>query len=94
MGRGHWIVHGGGVIAGSVGKLAAMKQGGCKMKYIEKVDQRGLYGDGIGVVELWDFARANENAESRIEAVATVASICYGKPPKDAKKLRERGGSE
>jgi len=60
------------------------------MEYIEKVDQRDLYGDGIGKVELWDFARANENEESRIEAVATVASICYGKPPQDAKKLVER----
>ena len=60
------------------------------MKYIQKIDEREIYGDGIGKVCLWDFSRANQNEESRIEAVATVASICYGKPPKDAKKLVER----
>ena len=60
------------------------------MKYINKIDHRDLFDDGIGFVELWDFSRANENEESRVEAVATVASICYGKPPKDAKKLVER----
>ena len=60
------------------------------MKYIRKIDERLLYNDGIGKAELWDFSRANENEESRIEAVSAVASICYGKPPKDAKKLVER----
>ena len=60
------------------------------MKYIQKIDERSLYGDGIGKICLWDFSRANQNEESRIEAVSTVASICYGKPPKDAKKLVER----
>ena len=60
------------------------------MKYIKKIDERSLYNDGIGKIELYDFSRANENEESRIEAVSTVASQCYGKPPKDAKKLVER----
>ena len=83
-------MYGSGVVLGNVGECAAMKREGGKMKYIKKIDQRDLYGDGIGKVALWDFARANENEESRIEAVATVASICYGKPPKDAKKLVER----
>ncbi len=58
------------------------------MDYIRKVSERTLWGSGR--VELWDFAQANQNQEARIEAVATVASICYGKPPKDAKKLVER----
>jgi len=58
------------------------------MKYIKKLAATQLWN--AGGVELWDFSRANENEESRIEAIATVASICYGKPPKDAKKLVER----
>ncbi len=58
------------------------------MNYIERVAERTV--GNAGRIELWDFSRANENQESRIEAVATVASICYGKPPKDAKKLVER----
>ena len=58
------------------------------MKYIKKIAETELWSSGK--VELWDFSRANQNPESRIEAVATVASICYGKPPRDAKKLVER----
>lgn len=46
--------------------------------------------EGQGKVELWDFSQANYNKESRIETIAKIASICYGKPPKDAKKLVER----
>jgi len=60
------------------------------MKYIKKLDERDLYGDGIGKVELHDFSHANDNKKSRVEALATVASICYGKPPKDAEKLVKR----
>jgi len=60
------------------------------MKYIKQIDNRKLYGDGIGGVDLFDFSHANDKEESRVEAVATVASICYGKPPKDAGKLVER----
>jgi len=58
------------------------------LQYIAKIDQLPLWNAGL--VELWDFSRANENEESRIEAIATVASICHGRPPKDAKKLVER----
>ncbi len=58
------------------------------MKYIKKVAETELWGSGK--VELWDFSRANQNPESRVEAVATVASICYGKPPRDARRLVER----
>ena len=60
------------------------------MEYIQKVDERDLYGDGVGRVSLWDLSRANENEESRIEAISTIASVCYSKPPKNAKKLVER----
>ena len=58
------------------------------MKYIKVVAEKKLWNGGY--VQLYDFSRANQNQESRTEAVATVASICYGKPPKDAKKLVER----
>jgi len=56
--------------------------------YIRKIAEEEIWD--AGRVELWDFSRANWNQDSRIEAVATVAGICYGKPPKDAKKLVER----
>jgi thymidylate synthase ThyX len=58
------------------------------VKYIKKTAEEGICG--LGYVQLWDFSLANLNEEARVEAVATVASICYGKPPKDAKKLVER----
>jgi len=58
------------------------------LQYIAKIDQLPLWNAGL--IELFDFSRANENEESRIEAIAAVASICHGKPPKDAKKLVER----
>lgn len=47
---------------------------------INKIDGRELNGDGIGYTELWDFSRANLNDESRIEAITTVASVCYANP--------------
>ncbi|RLE35587.1 hypothetical protein DRJ12_05050 [Candidatus Acetothermia bacterium] len=58
------------------------------MDYIRRIAERTLWNSGK--VELWDFSRANTNLESRIEAVATVASICYGKLPCNARKLVER----
>jgi thymidylate synthase (FAD) len=49
--------------------------------YIEKLDEeQNVFGDEIAKVELWDFSRANTNDESRIEAITTVASICYDNP--------------
>ena len=58
------------------------------MDYIRKTSEKELWN--LGRAELWDFSGANQNEESRIEAVATVASICYGRPAKDAKKLIDR----
>jgi len=62
------------------------------MQYIKMVTEQEILQSGF--VQLWDFSLANLNEESRIEAVATVASICYGKPPKDAKKLVKRLSTE
>ena len=52
-----------------------------KTKYIKKVAENYPYfyeDPSICKVELWDFSRANENNESRKEAVTTVASISHG----------------
>jgi hypothetical protein len=58
------------------------------VKHIKKITEEVIWGSGY--VQLWDFSLADLNEEAWVEAVATVASICYGKPPKDAKKLVER----
>ena len=39
-----------------------------------------LNNDDLGYVESYDFSRANMNLESRIAAITTVASVCYGNP--------------
>jgi len=31
-----------------------------------------------GFVESWDFSKANTSHESRVQAVSTIASVCYG----------------
>ncbi len=62
------------------------------MQYIKMLAENEIWGSGS--VQLWDFSLANLNEESESEAVATVASICYGKPPKNAKKLVERLSTE
>jgi len=58
------------------------------MEYIKKVAEKELWNSGK--VELWDLSRCNTNEESRVECISQIASVCYGKPPKDAKKLVER----
>ncbi|SMO61107.1 Thymidylate synthase complementing protein [Balnearium lithotrophicum] len=52
-----------------------------KLKYIHKVAEKFPYDyeePPICKVVLWDFSKANENEESRKEAVCLVASISYG----------------
>ena len=49
--------------------------------YIHKLkEEDNVFGDHIAFVQLWDFSKANINDESRIEAITTVASICYDNP--------------
>ncbi len=49
--------------------------------YIKKLkEETNIFGDDIAYVQLWDFSKANTNDESRIEAITTVASICYDNP--------------
>lgn len=45
------------------------------MNYIKLLDKKATPG---GYVELWDFSRANDSIEARIEAVSQVASVCFG----------------
>lgn len=48
---------------------------------IKKVNEnKNLFGDGLAYIEEWDFSRANLSEESRLEAVTSVASICYQSP--------------
>lgn len=68
------------------------------MKYIQKIDERPLYGDGIGKVSLYDLSRCNTNQESRIECVTKIAGVCYGQdeiknPEKLYKKLWDENAS-
>jgi thymidylate synthase (FAD) len=39
-----------------------------------------LNNDNIGYVESYDFSTANLNAETRIAAISTIASVCYANP--------------
>jgi len=49
--------------------------------YIKKIEEENnVFGDNIAFVQLWDFSKANTNDEARIEAITTVASICYDNP--------------
>lgn len=47
------------------------------LEFIQKTEDKNIYNNQ-GFVELWDFSKANLNDQSRIEAVSTVASVCYG----------------
>ena len=57
------------------------------MEYIQKIDERHLYGDGIGKVELYDLSRCNMCEEGRAECVAKIAGICYGQESKYPERL-------
>lgn len=50
-------------------------------KYINKIgEESNVFNDNIAFVHQYDFSRSNLNDESRIEAITTVASICYDNP--------------
>jgi thymidylate synthase (FAD) len=46
----------------------------------------GLFGD-VGKVEMFDFSMANRSKESRVEAITTVASICFNGKSIGSEKL-------
>ena len=48
---------------------------------IKKIgEESNVFGDEIAYVYQYDFSHANDNDETRIEAITTVASICYDNP--------------
>jgi len=44
------------------------------------VNRKELNNDSIGYIEQYDFSRANSSLDARIEAITTVASVCYQNP--------------
>lgn len=50
------------------------------MSNIKELNKVDLNNDGIGYVQQYDFSRANVNYESRVEAITTIASVCYANP--------------
>lgn len=50
-------------------------------EYINKIgEETNVLNDNIAFVYHYDFSRANTNDTSRVEAITTVASICYDNP--------------
>ena len=45
-------------------------------------ENNNVFGDGIAFIKEYDFSRANSSHEARLNAVTTVASICYQAPDK------------
>lgn len=40
-------------------------------------ENNNVFGDGIAFIKQYDFSRANSSHQARLEAVTSVASICY-----------------
>lgn len=55
-----------------------------------KLKEKQLNNDGIGFIEQYDFSKANSSEQSRIEAVSTVASVCYGNDTKPNFKIYDK----
>ena len=50
---------------------------------IKKINENNnVLGDGIGFIHEYDFSRANSSHESRLNAVTSIASVCYAAPDK------------
>jgi len=47
---------------------------------IKKLDIKELNNDKIGYVQSYDFSEANTSYEARVEAITTIASVCYANP--------------
>ena len=45
-------------------------------------ENNNVFGDGIAFIKEYDFSRANLSHQARLEAVTSVASICYASPDK------------
>lgn len=50
---------------------------------IKKIrENNNVFGDDIAFIKQYDFSRANSSHQARLEAVTSVASICYASPDK------------
>jgi len=47
---------------------------------LKKLNKKELNNDNIGYVQSYDFSKANTSYESRVEAITTIASVCYANP--------------
>lgn len=45
-------------------------------------ENNNVFGDGIAFIREYDFSKANSSHQARLEAVTSVASICYASPDK------------
>lgn len=54
---------------------------------MDRIGHAPINSDHIGYVDLYDFSAANLSEESRIDAVTTVASICYNSNNKIGSKV-------
>ena len=45
-------------------------------------ENNNVFGDNLAFIKEYDFSRANSSHEARLNAVTTVASICYQAPDK------------
>ena len=45
-------------------------------------ENNNVFGDGIAFIKEYDFSKANSSHQVRLEAVTSVASICYASPDK------------
>jgi thymidylate synthase (FAD) len=44
------------------------------------VNRKNINNDDIGYIEQYDFSTSNSSLDARIEAITTVASVCYQNP--------------
>ena len=55
-----------------------------QVNQVQLIKRKNLFTNGYynhvepGFVELWDFSQANFSQSNRVQAVSTVASVCYG----------------
>ena len=45
-------------------------------------ENNNVFGDGIAFIKEYDFSKTNSSHQARLEAVTSVASICYASPDK------------
>jgi hypothetical protein len=50
---------------------------------IKKINENNnVFEDNIAFIHEYDFSQANSSHEARLEAITTIASVCYNNPNK------------